>query len=376
MENIIIPRSLQITLDDVGWFNGEDDRKNGGSAHTAMPRRHCAEDYAAINALGEALGMRINCAFVLGEWDPDNRLRRIRWLSRFGDAWNNAAYLGKEEMQAVADTVRSSPYIDIAVHGLLHNYYNPQYGYTNTDYYYHIGETHHRIPEEEIRARLDAFFDLLDHYRIGKAVNSFIPPNFDYVWGSMTHILADYGIRYVSTVFTYPDLQLPDGVTKPQYGGVEGDGIITLNRNDNRISWREVGSDLDGFEPRGGIFGCHWPNLLHEDKTRNMETVENWVRYFRRCSETYGIILSRDIAFAAAQTLFCDYAAVTYENGKMTADLSAVPKTDGRADTFYVSARREITAYSGCQIRVYERHRDFISYAVTPQAPVVTLESR
>ena len=81
MEKIIIPSSLQRTMDDVGWFNGEDDRKNGGSARTAMTRRHCAEDYAAINELGKRLGMRINCAFVIAEWDPDDRLKKIKNLS-------------------------------------------------------------------------------------------------------------------------------------------------------------------------------------------------------------------------------------------------------------------------------------------------------
>ena len=166
MENIIIPSSLQITMDDVGWFNGEDDRENGGSARTAMSRRHCAEDYAAINELGRRLNMRINCAFVLGEWDPDNRLRGIKHLSKFGDSWNNAAYLGKEEMAAVAEVINASPYIDIAVHGLMHNYYDPKIPYCNSDYFYPENGLMKMIPESEIRARLDAFFDLLDYYKI------------------------------------------------------------------------------------------------------------------------------------------------------------------------------------------------------------------
>lgn len=372
MENIIIPQSLQITMDDVGWFNGADDRKNGGSARTAMTRRHTAEDYAAINTLGQRLGMRINCAFVLGEWDPDNRLKHVRWLSKYGDRWNNAAYLGREEMQAVSDTVRSSPYIDIAVHGLLHNYYHPDHAYSNTDYYYHIGETHHRIPEEEIRTRLDAYFGILDYYRIQKTVNSFIPPNFDYVWGSMTHILADYGIKYVSTVFSHPDLQIPTGFIKPKYAGIEGHGIITLNRNVNLISWREIASDLDALPQLAGIFGCHWPNVLHENPSKNIETVDNWVRYFTRCADTFGIVLSKDISFAATQTLLYEYASVTQENGTTTVDITNVPKTDGRADSFCISARHEITAYTGCRLDVYQRKNGFINYTVTPHAPIMT----
>ena len=374
MENIIIPSSLQITMDDVGWFNGEDDRKNGGSARTAMTRRHCAEDYAAINELGRRLNMRINCAFILGEWDPDNRLRSIKYLSKYGDGWNNAAYLGKEEMQAVADTVNASPYIDIAVHGLLHNYYNPEIPYCNSDYFYPIGEEMHMTPESEIRRRLDAFFDILSYYKINKTVNSFIPPSFKYIWGSIVHILNDYGIKYVSTLFDTKDIKFPEDVKRPQNAGVEGDSVITVNRNNNIIPWYDISTDAESLPIVKGIFGCHWPNILHVDKTKHNEIIDKWVRYFERCANTYGIILSRDIAFAATQTLFSEYTSVSYENGKMIADISRVPRLDARDDKFYISSLSEIKSYSGCEISVYERKNGFINYEVTPTASVMTFE--
>jgi len=371
MENIIIPNSLQITMDDVGWFNGADDRENGGSARTAMTRRHCAADYAAINELGRRLNMRINCAFILGEWDDDNRLRSIKYLSKYGDGWNNAAYLGKEEMQAVADTVNASPYIDIAVHGLMHNYFKPGLPYCNSDYFYKLDGGLFITPESEIRARLDAFFDLLDHHKINKTISSFIPPTFSYIWGSIEHILADYGIQYVSTVFDHPFFLVPEGFRTPQNAGVE-QGLVILNRNNNFIRWKEISSDLDEREPCKGIFGCHWPNLLHEDPSRHGEVIDNWVRYFERCANTYGILLSRDIAFAATQSLYQEYTAVTYENGTMTADISSVPKTNGTSNAFYISAKGEITTHTGCELTVYERKNGFINYKVTPQANVMT----
>lgn len=82
---MLIPSCLYITMDDLGWFCGTDDRPAGGSSRSGMPRRHCAEDYAAVNELGRRLNMKINCAFVLGEWDPDNRLKRIPYLSYLRD---------------------------------------------------------------------------------------------------------------------------------------------------------------------------------------------------------------------------------------------------------------------------------------------------
>ena len=373
MEKIIIPSSLQITMDDVGWFNGEDDRENGGSARTAMTRRHCAEDYAAINELGRRLNMRINCAFVLGEWDPDNRLRGIKQLSKFGDKWDNAAYLGKEEMTAVAEVINASPYIDIAVHGLMHNYYDPKIPYCNSDYFYSENNVMKMIPESEIRARLDAFFDLLDHYKINKTVNSFIPPAFSYIWESISHVLSDYGIKYVSTLFYAWNMSLPQGF-KNQNAAVENGNIITLNRNNNFVPWYEISTCLDDAPTVNGIFGCHWPNLLHEDKNRHGEVIDNWERYFKRCSNTYGTILSRDIAFAAAQSLFLEFSTVTYEGEKVTVDISKVPKVDAGADRFYISALSEIKSHSGCTLSVYERKEGFINYEVIPTEDILVFE--
>lgn len=374
MDNLVIPKSLQITMDDVGWFNGSDDRENGGSARTAMTRRHCHEDYAAINELGKRLNMRINCAFVLGEWDPDNRLGRIKWLSKFGDGWNNAAYLGKEEMAAVADTVRNSEFIDVAVHGLLHNYYKPGIPYSNSDYFYSKDGKLCISPKEEIRARFDAFFDILDYYGIKKTVNSFIPPTFSYIWNSMTDVLSDYGIKYVSTVYEEPFMEAPADFKIPKSAGVENGGIITLNRNNNDIPWYEISTNLDKMPVLHGIFGCHWPNMLHEDKERHGEIIDNWVRYFERCRDSYGIILSRDIAFAATQSLYEEYTKISYSGKKTYLDVSAVPNAKGRSDKFYISAKNPIAAYSGCELREYERRAEFINYEVNPLSDTITLE--
>ena len=110
MDKIVIPRPLQIVIDDLGWFCPTDDRAAGGPSRTGMSRYHVAADYEAINYLGERLGMKINCAFVVGEWDPDNRLRSVKHLSKYGDGWDNAAHLDREEMRRCAEVINTSPW--------------------------------------------------------------------------------------------------------------------------------------------------------------------------------------------------------------------------------------------------------------------------
>ncbi len=370
---MLIPYALQITMDDVGWYCGEDDRENGGSARTAMPRRHCAKDYAAINELGRRLNMKINCGFVLGEWDPDNRLKKVPYLSKFGDAWDNASYLGEEEREQVAEVVRNSPYIDIAIHGLLHNYYKPGIPYSNSDYYYSLNDQLFLSDEKEIRQRLDAFLDILDYYGIKKDINSFIPPSFTYRWNDISRILKDYGVQYISTMFAH--MEMPAGEERPELVGVEN-GIITVDRiferEDDLISWDTISGDPSTLPVIPSIYGCHWPNILHVDPDRHNEILERWVAYFEKYADTYGNILSRDMAFCATQSLYKRFAKVSEKNGIFTVDVTAVPAPEGRGDCFYISSEKQLTNWSGCDVTLYEERKGFYNYEVTPRETVMT----
>ncbi len=44
MKETIIPRPLQVVMDDVGWFNGKDDREIGGPSRSGINRFHWLED--------------------------------------------------------------------------------------------------------------------------------------------------------------------------------------------------------------------------------------------------------------------------------------------------------------------------------------------
>jgi hypothetical protein len=190
----------------------------------------------------------------------------------------------------------------------------------------------------------------------------------------MSHILSDYGIKYVSTMYDEKAMKVPRGFVRPKSVGVEGGNIITLDRNNNLIPWYEISTDAESLPVTSGIFGCHWPNILHVDPSRHREVLDNWVRYFERCSNTYGIILSRDIGFAATQSLFWEYSDVSCENGRMTVDISRVPKTCGVLDRFYVSSRSEIKDHSGCELKLYEEKKGFLNYEVIPTQNIISLE--
>ena len=363
MKKIIIPEPLQITMDDLGWFCGSDGRKKMEPARTSITRRHFAEDYEIVNEIGKRLGMKINCAMIMGEWDPDNRLKNIPALSPYGTNWNNALYFNAKEAKRCVDVINSSEYIDIAIHGLQHTYYIEGNQYSNSDYYFRNGNEWLPAPDSEIRTRLDAWYDLVEYHGIKKNVNSFIPPNFTYKFNHISKILKDYGVLYISTIFPKTidsNVQIEDG-------------IITVNRNNNLIPYNEMESNLDKYDIVSGVFGCHWANVCYSNPKENYKLADTWVEYFANCKKKFGIILSQSISFCATQTVYKSYSKLELNNEKCTIDLSDVPDADGLENAFYISSDELLTQWTGCDIELYEKCGDFINYKVTPKDKLLTI---
>ena len=373
MRNFCIPTALQIDLDDIGWFNGADDRQNGGPSRTGVGRRHCAKDYLALDELGRRLGMRINCGFVAGEWDPDNRLRPIPHLSKYGDKWDNAAYFDAAEAARCADVLNCSSHIDLALHALSHGYYKSSVdSHDISDFYYRENKVYHMVPRQEVRARLDAFFDLLQHHGIQKKIHSFIPPSAAYRLEELSHVLKEYGIRYVGTI--YARLKPQPHVTPKKEITVESSGVITYERTHNPIPWDRFGADWEDLPPLSGLVGLHWPNILHEDPERNIECVERAATYFLRCADRFGTVMSQDVSCYVTQTLYRRFARVRTLFGCVRIDLSRLPRMQGAGEGFFVSSKKEITSCLGAAtITERERKAGFINYYVVPKAKIVKL---
>lgn len=359
-DDFIIPLPMQIVLDDVGWFCGDDDRRQGGPSRTGSGRFHRPEDYRAIEALGEKLGMRINCAFVLGEWDLENELKDLPHFSPYGDGWDNARFRDRAEMAEMVGIVNESPHIDMAIHGLYHGYYMD--GTDNkdvSDFYYRVGGALHMIPETEVRQRLDAFRKLTEVHGFRKDINSFVPPSFAYREGELSRILAEYGILYMSTIF---ETMLSD--RKEEYAVVEN-GIINCDRFNNAVPWEALAYDFSTLPTASGVYGIHWPNICGSRPEEYPAVVDRAADFFRRCGAQYGTVLSKDMAFCAAQEIYRRYTKVTCGENAVTLDFSDVPAAAGLADAFCVSTKRPVRGFAGCEVAAYETQEGHRTYRVT-----------
>ena len=386
MQNkIVLPVALQIVTDDIGWFNGRDIRCSDGPSRTGMPRTHCAEDYAMLNAVGKSIGMKINAPLVIGEWDKKNRLRGMPHASYDEQGWDMASKIDYAEAERCFDTMESAEYLEYGFHGLLHGYWqdgislaDQEFSYPKSlDYKTKYAPASWLVPVDNayLESHIETFFQIYEDWGFKKKIRSFTSPSS--VQGGieenrhMTAMMKKYGMIYWSN----------------QWRAVKNlceviDGVIFVNKaiKQQPIPWEAYGMDPEtlsdySFEFNNGIdhaeraiYGSHWPNFLQLNPKRNMDTLDAWTKHFKKQAEIFGLMLSKDIAFCASQAVYRKKSKLDFADGNLVIDLSEVDGAGalGLSDTFYVSAEKSLVpkALSGGALSLYETHGDFHTYEI------------
>jgi len=377
MKNSIrIPVALQIRIDDVGWHYGRDQRGVGLPSRTGIPRYHCPEDYTTIAELGKALDMKIGCSLVVGDWDKDNLLRGIPHLTPYEKDWDQASKMDMDYFTRSFEILNGSPFLDFILHGIWHGYYENGEQVTEQQYYPKVWDKEtgkykdafQKLPLDEFRLHLDMFYKILDSWGFTKKATAFASPcgpvgvpadNSDYM-----KILREYGILSWKNIWGEWD----------DYAGVQ-DGIV-CEQAVALIPWE--GYDIDPRYLKDAIkeddpnprtdFLTHWPNFLRYNPENNGERLSAWVDYFQRQAEIFGIMLSKDIHFAASQAVYNRFGKTDFAEGKCIIDLTDADKQNAAAlkNEFYVSFKNgtvPVTCEGGA-LSVYETKKNFVTYKI------------
>jgi hypothetical protein len=328
-----IPMAIQVVIDDVGWWSGEDSSAQGGPYRSGCGRDHVVADYEAIIELGRRLGMRPQAAMVLCEWDRDNILRALPSSTWMGERWDNSLRLGPWLDEAADLLRRQAAHIELAVHGVGHEFWS---GDEVSRAEWHDRQGHMR-PEPAVRAHLDIFSRLFIQNGLGTFPSFFVPAAFLHRFGGeLAGILAEYGIRYLSTPFSRMFRSRdPEDI----YFGVEA-GVLTVDRGLDLIKW-----NVTGAQPAGGlegpVCGMHWPNLLHADPARNAEAVEHWVKLLQPYDLRFDRMLAPDTASGFSQLLYHRWTEIVCEESSAKMDFRKVDTAGvtGLLDSFYLKVR-------------------------------------
>ena len=384
MENrVALPVALQIVTDDIGWFNGRDIRCSDGPSRTGMPRRHCAEDYAMLNAIGKSIGQRINAPLVIGEWDKKNRLRGMPHATNNEAGWDMASEIDYAEAERCFDVMEKAEYLEYGFHGLLHGYWqdgislaDQELSYPRSlDYKTKYAPASWLVPVDNayLESHVETFFEIYNDWGFKKKIRSFTSPSS--VQGGieenrhMTATMKKYGMIYWSN----------------QWRAVKNlceviDGVIFVNKaiKQQPIPWEAYGVDPDtlcdysfafnnGIEhAERAIYGSHWPNFLQLNPLRNTDTLDAWTRHFKKQAEIFGVMLSKDIAFCASQAVYRKRSVLEYRKDGLVIDLAAVDGAGalGLLDTFYISLDKSLVPKGarGASISLYEEHGAFNNF--------------
>ena len=371
MKNIKLPIATSIVVDDVGWFDGRDLRVSGGPARSGLPRFHHPDDVRALNEIGRALNTKILCSLVLGDWDKCNRLRGVPHVTAEEDGWDRAASIDLDYANSYFDALEESEFLDYAIHGLMHSYYEDGKLVTARQYYPDRTDGHGNktggyrwLSTEEFDRMIGLFLEIYRDWGFKKPIVDFVSP-----CGCFGAVKDKGNIRYAEVLRKYGVLHWANGWKNNEYQVDTVEGIIISGAYGTVIPWNAYGANPKYFgDVKVGTHLCgHLANFVRYDPEDNFEYVEAWADYFRRMTSPFGLMLARDKGESCSQTLYSRFARVSASEGGYVIDLDgldAVDAIDKRME-FFVSLRGVTpTGCIGGSLTLREQRADHAIYKI------------
>ncbi len=324
---VFIPMPVQVVIDDVGWWSGEDGSKRQEPYRTGINRNHVPADYQAIADLGRKLGIRPQAAFILCEWDKENILRQVPTSTWMGERWDNSKWVGPW-LEEAAEIIRNNQnYFELTVHGIGHEYWEGG-TFTRAEWSDSNGQMR---PLDQVELHLDYFDKLMNQHNLGLFPKSFVPAAFRHSFGpsegrkiSLAEILGKHGITYINTPFSSMDNK-----ERAQYGyfGIDAN-LMTIDRGSDEFLWLTFPADPSS-ELNRPTCGLHWPNMLHPDPGKNSEIVERWVSYLKPYNEKQDMMLAPNSVSFQHQLAHHTLTKVKPEKNSIALNFSEADKLTG-----------------------------------------------
>jgi hypothetical protein len=345
---VIIPMPIQVVIDDVGWWSGQDGSEQQEPYRTGIGRNHVPADYEAIAELGRLLSIRPQAAMVLCEWDINNVLRKLPSSTWMGKDWNNSKNLGPWLDEAAHIIRNSSKYFEFTLHGIGHEYWTGNI-FTRAEWAEVNGTMR---PLEEVEKHLDFYSMIMDQHQMGSFPVSFVPTAFNHGFGptpghtiSMAEVLRKRGVTYINTPFS--KMFNAEAVDYTVFGFDAK--VMTIDRGQDLLDWNITG-EIPVGKLQGPTCGMHWANLIHPDPLRNSEIVNEWVKLLAPYNEKPDTMLASDSISFQNQLAFHKCTSVKHAGNTIELDfrkVDALPNNTGNSElTLKVTGSKAISFQS------------------------------
>jgi hypothetical protein len=335
MSKILFPRPFAIAVDDLGWNEGHDLSSDpiAGPYRCGVKRNFDLADYKHMTTVGEKVGARIQCLFILSEMDRANILAKFPTTTYQREKWNNS-FRVNEEQRVIMNYVRDqSAHMEFGLHGTGHEYWAAGMQQKRAEWYNLIDKE--PWPEQSIREHIQCFADIMAQYGFTKAnghsfPESFVPCAYSYYWNpggeySLGKLLSEVGVKYANTDFSQiPELNPPSEIN----GGGFDHGMHVINRVNYGNPWYELATlpRTPLAQQETDIIESHWPNWLAQDDFLQHEVTDKWIEYYKSVQRQPDRYVAKNTEQLHSQWLYRRYCKIDETRpGTVAIDNSFMP---------------------------------------------------
>ncbi len=317
---ILFPRPFAFAVDDLGWNEGSDlsvDTENG--PHRAGVRRiFDIRDYQYLVEVGKAVGVRIQCLFVLSEMDRENVLAKFPTTTYMREKWNNSSRVNEHQCEIMNYVRDQAAFIEFGLHGTGHEYWAPSEVPKRAEWYNLTDKK--PWPEQSLREHIQCFKDIMAQYGFthenGHSFpESFVPCAYSYYWNpegeySLGKLLTEAGVKYANTDFSQiPELNPP----QEKNGGHFDYGTHVVNRINYGNPWYQLHClpSVPVKDQQSDMIESHWPNWLAQDDFLQPVATKQWVDYYQTVQRSEERYVAKNTEQFHSQSLYKKYTTVT-----------------------------------------------------------------
>lgn len=318
---VTMPFPLTVTIDDVGREYGWRDDQS----------KHVLDDYKNLVYIGECVGTRLMCAFMVAYFDKNNICAKYPTTTKSGKDWDNSKNLDIQD-EIIQFVKNNSAYIEYGLHGVDHRMFwdtllvPDGFGGPNKELFKHYGEWYdvggvkpwNSMAVEE---HIHAFDEISKQYGFSFP-RSMVPPHHAYYYNpksdeSTAALLAKCGLKYVTTDFYKIAELLPrEGIDH---------GVLLTHRD-----FGELPHDAIGITPKSiadtTSFMTHFANFYANHPNDNRTVADEWIEWFNiKVKDNLGRYVPKNNAQLNSQWLYHKYSSLCTDNNAIIIDNSKMP---------------------------------------------------
>jgi hypothetical protein len=331
---IEFPRAFAFAIDDLGWNEGSSMVVNVpiGPYRAGVKRLFDIRDYQYVIDVGKAVGVRIQCLFILSEMDRQNILAKYPTATWMREKWDNMARVNEHQCEIMNYVRQQAAHMEFGLHGTGHEYWAEDGKQRRAEWYNLVDKK--PWPEESLRGHIQAFREIMAQYGLTPGnghsfPETFVPCAYSYYWNptgdySLGKLMFEAGAKYANTDFG----QIPELSPPPERNGGGFDhGIHVINRLNYGNPWYAVASlpniplDLQYSD----VIESHWPNWLAHDDFLQPEITSQWIDYYRNVQRFPNRYIAKNTEQLHSQWLYNKFTRVVISDGLLEIDNTQMP---------------------------------------------------